>query len=280
MSQRFGIGEWYGHAFERLAIDRRKYYAASPATETCPFTGSICKKKGGVCSFLLYDEQEGRAIPVGGEVPRILCPNRFHEDDIVIQWIGETLLGTKTPQIVTEVPFLRSEKENKHVGRIDMVLVHQDGDAMEWCAVEMQAVYFSGASMNEEFKRLLKDENIRPPFPAVHRRPDYRSSGPKRLMPQLQIKVPTIRRWGKKLAVIVDKPFFDALGRMDVANDISNADVLWFILSFERTNGRFRLVPDRIHATTLERATEGLTGGVAVPKHVFEKALTKNKGKR
>ena len=274
MMQRFGIGEWYGQAFDRLPVHARKHYASAPSKEICPFLKLTCKKKGGVCSFLLYDEQEDRAIAVDKEIPRILCPNRFHEDNTALRWIGKTLLGTEVPRVVVEVPFLRSEKSERHVGRIDMVLVHQDGDAMDWCAVEMQAVYFSGPGMNAEFERLLSDDNERPPFPSAIRRPDYRSSGPKRLMPQLQIKVPTIRRWGKKLAVIVDRPFFDALGHMDEANDISNADVLWFIMSFERTNGCFRLVPDRLHATTLERATEGLTGGVAIAKQEFEKSLT------
>ena len=31
-------------------------------------------------------------------------------------------------------------------------------------------------------------------------------------MPQLEIKVPTLRRWSSKLAVAVDKPFFEAVG--------------------------------------------------------------------
>jgi len=30
-------------------------------------------------------------------------------------------------------------------------------------------------------------------------------------MPQLQVKVPTLRRWASKLAVAVDRPFFEDL---------------------------------------------------------------------
>jgi hypothetical protein len=65
-------------------------------------------------------------------------------------------------------------------------------------------VYFYGASMTAEFKMLRYHEAAGVPFLAGHR-PDYRSSGPKRLMPQLQIKVPSLRRWGKKMAVVVDE---------------------------------------------------------------------------
>jgi hypothetical protein len=38
------------------------------------------------------------------------------------------------------------------------------------------------------------------PCPAKHRRPDWRNSNPKGLLPQLQTKVPTIRTWCKKMA--------------------------------------------------------------------------------
>src|SRR5262249_29127554 len=74
-----------------------------------------------------------------------------------------------------------------------------NADPLRWCALEIQAVYFSGKSMGREFAAIAQHEGLAIPFPAAHRRPDYRSSGPKRLMPQLQIKVPHCdgggRRW-------------------------------------------------------------------------------------
>src|SRR3970282_1174863 len=100
------------------------------------------------------------------------------------------------------------------VGRIDSVLVNTNSQRLEWGALEMQAVYFSGKSMENDFRVMRNWKGPGLPFPAVHRRPDFRSSGPKRLMPQLQIKVPTLRRWGKKMAVVVDRSFFQAMGTM------------------------------------------------------------------
>ena len=65
--------------------------------------------------------------------------------------------------------------------------------------------------MGSEFDRVRQHPDCLE-FPSDVRCPDWRSSGAKRLMPQLQIKVPTLRRWGAKLAVAVDAPFFASLG--------------------------------------------------------------------
>ena len=279
--RRFGIGEWYGHSFVDLTQDERHAYAGGTGSHPCPFRigGGRCTKKGGVCSFRSYEGDDGVAIPVSGAEAglRVLCPRRFEEGMTVFQWVGETVLGTSTPDIATEIGFLRSEDGNTDVGRIDMVLANPETctAALNWCALEIQAVYFSGRGMNEEFRSIRDYYGEQPPFPGQIRRPDYRSSGPKRLMPQLQIKVPTLRRWGKKMAVVVDKHFFGALGHMEEVGDLSNGDIAWFTVDFEEdhTNRRFRLVRDSVHFTTLERATEGLTGGAPVTLTEFEESI-------
>lgn len=217
--------------------------------------------------------------PVTGEEDglRVLCPRRFEEEVEIFRWVGEVVLGTSTPEIATEIGFLKAEGGNTHVGRIDMVLASQEGcaAALDWCALEIQAVYFSGRSMSEEFRSITNYEGESLPFPSHIRRPDYRSSGPKRLMPQLQIKVPTLRRWGKKMAVVVDKHFFRSLGHMEEVDDLSSGDIAWFTVDFVEEDGgrRFRLVRDSVHVTTLERATEGLTGGSPVTLSEFEAGI-------
>jgi hypothetical protein len=94
-------------------------------------------------------------------------------------------------------------------------------------------------------------------------------------MPQLQIKVPTLRRWGKKMAVVVDRAFFDSMGEMDRVGDLSNADICWFIVRFDQDpeTGRARLVKDEVRYTTLERSVEGLTGGKPVSLSEFEQRV-------
>jgi hypothetical protein len=98
----------------------------------------------------------------------------------------------------------------------------------------------------------------------------------KRLMPQLQIKVPTLRRWGKKMAVVIDEQFFRSLGEMQSVpdpNDISNADIAWFVVGYDEAHDPIRLMRAKCYLTTLERAVEGLTNGVPVSLPTFESRI-------
>ncbi|RKQ72497.1 NotI family restriction endonuclease [Oceanibaculum indicum] len=272
----------------RLAELRVKKANEVAGNKLCPFKGlnkdAICTKEGGVCSLRLYEKTDNGAVPIEGERGslRALCPYRFHEQQKIFHWAGRVLLGDKNPGLVGEVGFLESSEsvdgvEGDDVGRIDMVLVKSglpDGYPMQWAALEIQAVYFSGSEMGKEFKEIRR-QNGTLTFPKEVRRPDYRSSGPKRLMPQLQIKVPTLRRWGKKMAVVVDRSFFNSMGRMEAVGDLSNSDIAWFLVDFEKTSkgDAFKLVAAEVVFTTLERAIEGLTGGSPVPLSEFEQRI-------
>jgi hypothetical protein len=302
ITPRFGIGEWFGQSLQQLSGEERRHLAQEVlkpkrerVAQICPFQArrpnTPCAKDGGVCSLRLYSyaahPENGRAmgLPVDGIQGgfRATCPYRFHDDLAVFRWVGETILGDSNPRLIGEVGFLEAGKSTDNeggddVGRIDMVLVSTktvEGAPMAWAALEIQAVYFSGNAMKGEFEAFNDPSMDWVIFPAGRRRPDYRSSGPKRLMPQLQIKVPTLRRWGKKMAVIVDRAFFDSIGEMDNVPEISNADIAWFIVRFEEVEGqkRVRLVPDEVRFTTLERSVEGLTGGKPVSLPEFESRI-------
>ena len=208
---------------------------------------------------------------------RCLCPNRFNEAGTVFRWVGQTILQCDNPIVLSEIPFLKSTvpgaTKSDSVGKIDNILVVPGKQPLEWCAVEIQAVYFSGKAMRNEFEDIRSREGPGIPFPAEHRRPDYRSSGPKRLMPQLQIKVPSLSRWGKKMAVVVDQDFFENMGPMDYVDDLTNCDVAWFIVRFEESQGTVRLAPHELRLTTLLSSVLGLTGGIPVSKSVFEQRM-------
>lgn len=288
MKIRFGAAELYGHDVSTLdAQDIRKLSSAKNKDMPCPFKTSAgstgrqarCNKKGGVCSLRSYKKDPAGTVTDHGP-PVTTCPNRFLEQNLVFQWVGETLLGTKTPLILSELPFLMAsedaaEEDADAVGKIDKILLNPaDTHHLNWCALEMQAVYFSGKSMENDFKEMRSWTGPGVPFPPAQRRPDFRSSGPKRLMPQLQIKVPTISRWGKKMAVVVDKPFWESLGEMREVRDPSNSDIAWFVVTYEKaTSGQFALTPHQVHYTTLSHAVEGLTGGTPMSLGNFEKQL-------
>jgi hypothetical protein len=199
---------------------------------------------------------------------------------MIYRWVGETVLRSANPVVLKEIGFLESlpteaeaEDSPENVGRIDKVLVVRESEPLLWCPLEVQAVYFSGKAMKDEFSAILNHPDNTLPFPVYPRRPDYRSSAPKRLMPQLQIKVPSLRRWGKKMAVVVDRSFFQAMGKMQTVAHISNCDVVWFVVKFEERGAACRLVRDTVQYTTLEDSVEGLTAGVPVSLDVFEQRI-------
>lgn len=295
LRNRYSIGEWYGSGFESLSPTGRSERAHIECKAdaiigaACPFQHDAkCNKKGGVCSLRQY-QQLGDG-PVTGVGPVITtCPQRFLEADTIFQWVGETLLQTNDPVILSEVGFLdrlrpeqsqeeEDEDSRDFIGRIDNVLVHPSRQPMDWCALELQAVYFSGKSMANEFKMLSEKETDVLPFPAKHRRPDWRSSGPKRLLPQLQTKVPTIRTWGKKLAVVIDEAFFSSLVGLDRERHLSNAEIAWFVVGYDPQPSGWTLVRREVVFTKLDASVKSLTGGVPLSRERFEEQLRQKLG--
>ncbi len=285
--RRYGIAEWYGRSFTHMSPQERKdiaeAQAARPPQLLCPWRSSVeqhysCNKKGGVCSLRVYhkDPKTGSVSAPAGEDAGFstVCPNRFYERGMIFRWIGETVLGCPEPIVLPEIAFLErtdsGARQRGDVGRIDRVLVVPSTEPLRWCALEMQAVYFSGAAMSSEFTLLREFGGPGIPFPVGHRRPDFRSSGPKRLMPQLQIKVPALRRWGKRMAVVVDRAFFENLARMNEVPDISNCDIAWFVVRYAERATRLELEQESVRLTTLENAVEGLTAGKPVSLETFE----------
>ncbi len=272
--KRYGIAEWYGRDFMSLTPDERRDLAAvaigGDRQIGCPFRDMQCNKRGGVCSIQSYTHRDGRIHePVGHRV--IVCPIRFEQNGLLVRWLADIVgFRSGTARLAREVPFMRSATTGKHAGRIDLV-VASDGEAQRWFGLEIQAVYFSGKGMDAEFRQLQDDEGHRPPFPSHVRRPDWRSSGAKRLMPQLQVKGPTLRRWHSKIAVAVDRPFFDSIGgpSEEPSHDPDSGDVLWLVP--ELRGGR--LVRGHWEVLTLEDSGNKLLAARTVTRRDFESAL-------
>ena len=148
---------------------------------------------------------------------------------------------------------------------------------MHWYGLEIQAVYFSGPGMSTQFNILAADDHEIPPYPDHLRRPDWRSSSAKRLMPQLQVKAPTVRRWNSKIAVAVDKPFFDSIGgpSEQPSQDINDGDIIWMVpeMSWNSNEGNFSLTRGHWEVLTLESSTAKLLAATTISRDTFETAL-------
>ena len=288
-SVRYSVAEWYGVGFESLSPHERQR-RAKLEIETKTLTGTLCpfqintkcNKKGGVCSIRQYEEVHNEPVRVVGR-PVTTCPLRFLEDCKVFGWIGETILGTKEPIILRDIGFLdrlrsdslkQDDEGRDYIGRIDNVLVHPSKKPLDWCALEFQAVYFSDNTMGKEFQMLSEQQFEGLPFPKANRRPDFRSSGRKRLLPQLRIKVPTIRTWGKKMAVVIDETFFESLMGLEQERHLSNAEIVWFVVGYEqKRSGGWVLSQRQEIFTKLEASVKALTGGVPLSRERFEEQL-------
>jgi hypothetical protein len=294
---RFGIGEWYGKPLTQLSVEERRYFASIQAlpkaerpAQPCPFLSMPdkpvnCTKAGGLCSLRLYEKSvtDGSvSVAPTRNTLRTTCPARFEQSRTIYRWIGEKILGNAGVIPIGQTPFLEPIETmgsvdpgtRREVGRIDNILIVPDSTPLEWCPVELQAVYFSGKKMALDFENIAALKGIGLPWPVENRRPDYRSSGPKRLLPQLSTKVPTLSGWYKRMAVVVDEDFFNQLGKMKPANDLSNADLAWFVVQYEETPSGFVLKPKgEPFITKLKEAEAALVAATPVPRPKFEAAI-------
>jgi hypothetical protein len=315
---RYGIAEWFGRDITTLTPEERQAFGQLAAKQDqdgdlsaappCPFLSTLiptvrCNKASGVCSIRKFAQHPtGSIIPLAGDKIVTVCPTRFLQPGSagksLFSWISEKMLDISGPTIVKETPFLRkvsdtqrpaevaadmeaeAEEEGKKAGRIDWILVNPatlTANELEWCAVETQALYFSGDKMRPEF-----DAYAAAPspvlFPVGRRRPDYRSSGPKRLAPQLDVKVPVLRNWGKKVVVVIDRFFYDNMNALEDAyprarNDQErrdNADVVWFVVDYD---AQLRLTPSVVLFTTLDSSRRALNATEPLSKADFTRNL-------
>ena len=91
-------------------------------------------------------------------------------------------------------------------------------------------------------------------------------------MPQLEVKAPTLRRWGKKLAVSVDLPFFMAIGgpSEQPSHDINEGDILWLVPQIDQKRG---LIRHHWEVLSLEASSHKLLSATPVKREEFETDL-------
>jgi hypothetical protein len=234
------LAEVFGH----LITDQSKNAVRYRSHRLCPFNNKVpnctkdkAKNPLGVCS-VFYDGN-----------PAITCPIRFREDWLITDDAASFFFPEGAAwSSLTEVRL--NESNGKSAGNIDLVLVAYDnnGKIIEFGALEIQAVYISG-NVREPFEYFMEDPvshgqmnwTTKPNFP----RPDYLSSSRKRLAPQLLFKGGILHSWQKKIAVALNKSFFNTLPPLKTVAK-AKAEIAWLIYDLEMTKNdgqeRFKLV--------------------------------------
>lgn len=240
MTPKHPLAEVFGHLvtdFSEQAITYRR-------NKLCPFNNKIpnCNKDKaknplGVCSIF-----HNHSLV-------ITCPIRFRENWLIIKDAADFFFPeSATWSSLTEVRL--NDVYGKSAGNIDVVLVAYDEKEhiYDFGALEIQAVYISG-NIREPFEHYISNPEInnnmdwtnRPNYP----RPDYLSSSRKRLAPQLLFKGGILNSWNKKIAVALNKGFYETLpiSRLDPVSK-NEGDIAWLIydLVYDSSLQRFKLM--------------------------------------
>ncbi len=197
----------------------------------CPFhnsSGPNCTKASvqnplGVCS-----------IYQGNEIV-VTCPVRFRQDFRILSDAGRFFFNGEKFVALTEVRL--NDKNGKSAGNIDIILalIDKDKNILDFAAIEIQAVYISGNISNVFTKYMENPErNWNIDWPTkYYPKPDYLSSSRKRLAPQLLFKGNILHQWGKKMAVVVHRGFFEELPKMELVDE-NEAEIAWFIYDLQQ----------------------------------------------
>ena len=259
------IAEVFGHdtSIPREENARRTAY--------CPFLERACTKQSatnplGICSY------------TDDSVATVVCPARFREGGRIFVDAARAAFGSgRSVLAVPEVKLLELPSTQKKIGKIDYVIGLLDGmgELVDFAAVEVQAVYISGGSTRAPFEHYLRTGGN---HSDARRRPDYRSSAQKRLMPQLSLKVPVFRRWGKRFFVAVDASFFNALPKLRLVPE-DNAEISWLVYPFARSADGFSMGEPTVHHTQWDDVLTSLREGNAPTREELMADMKRSKKK-
>ena len=80
-------------------------------------------------------------------------------------------------------------------------------------------------------------------------------------MPQLSLKVPVFRRWGKKFFVAADRLFFSSLPIMKEVDRIENSEISWLVYPLAWEGSRYSLGRPEVHFTLWEDVISAVREG-------------------
>ena len=260
----FGFG--VGNASDLATLGRR--------ARQCPFRDTPCTKSSksdplGICSL----SDGGRAAA--------LCPVRFLEDDRIFSDAGRLAFGDGAvirafPEVrILSVPGLNGTKDRK-IGKVDFLIGKIEGEnVVDFAALEVQAAYFSGGNLRQVLRHFMQNGHLNDID--ANRRPDFRSSAQKRLIPQLALKIPVFRRWGKKFFVVVDSMFFGAMPAFPNTTQ-ANTELTWLVYPLSSNNANYHIGEPKVVFSQWDDVQNALREGhPPEPEEIIAELQTKHR---
>jgi len=221
------LAEVFGFTTSDLSSKAQRYRS----NRHCPFNNRVpnctnehSKNPLGVCSILVDNK------------PVITCPIRFREEWLITDDAASFFFeeGVRWSSL-TEVQL--TDAYGKSAGNIDVVLVAYDdaGKMVDFGAIDIQTPFISGDArdpfdfyMKDPKANSLMDWSAQSNYP----QPDYVSAVRQNLVPQLIFKGSILNSWKKKMAVVIDRSYFETLTNL-VAVEKEEAEIAWFIYDLE-----------------------------------------------
>lgn len=223
------LSEVFGFATENPSAKARRYRS----NRRCPFNNRVpnCTRHQtgnplGVCSI---NHQDGTVIT---------CPVRLREDWLVTEDAASFFFRESAHwSSLTDVEL--TDAAGKSAGTFDVVLVAYDdqGKIADFGAIELQAAAVGG-DLHHPFERYMEnpeanasmDWRDKPSYPV----PDFVTARREGLVPQLIYKHAILNSWNKKLAIAIDRQFFESLEGL-VTVEKESADIAWILYDLDRS---------------------------------------------
>lgn len=250
------IAEVFGHGVENTSDVAQ----SDRASRRCPF-------RSGPCTKASRDDPIGICSLSDGVTATATCPVRFVQNDNIFRDAARIAFGENASfGVFPEVHILtieaREGRRERKIGKVDYLLGRIEAGAItDFAALEVQGVYFSGTEIRPALAHYLEHGALNEAI--SDRRPDFRSSAQKRLMPQLFLKVPVFRRWGKKFFVAIDSHFFAELPRFRQINSHKNSELTWLVYSFAKQGPDYLLSGPDAYFSEWESVYDALREGIA-----------------
>src|SRR5690554_1121351 len=220
------LAEVFGYPTSNFSDDAKRHRRE----KLCPFNNKVpqCTKDKandplGVCSVFAGDGDTA-----------ITCPVRFREGWDFVYRAQEFFFPDAQNWTTLGERNLRDGDGNS-AGNIDFVSVayNDDGEIYDFGVIEVQAVYISG-NVRKPFEYYLKAPQQRHDmiWTETHVGVDLKSSGPKRLGPQIIQKGKIMEAWGKKMAIVLEEKILTCLPAIEMVSR-REAEIAWIIYGLD-----------------------------------------------